>query len=522
MDGREKMATILSTKGVLKRFGAFHAVDGIDLDVQENETVGIIGPNGAGKTTFLNVLTGRYPPEAGSVFFRGHDITRQKPEQRVGSGIMRTFQIVHVFDDLTVHENMALSYYRKREKSALPISMFFTNLYRQRDIVAAVEEALSTFDLLAAREMVVRSLSLGSKKKLEIAMAWVADPDVLILDEPFAGIGDQEIDGILAILQRIRHRKTIILVEHKISKLSGLVDKLAVMHDGKLIAVGPFEKTINDRAVRESYFKISCDDDEAGRSVQDVLSRVADSRKAAAIRADGADAVPASDEKLLSVEDVNVAYGDLEVVFDVSVHVRPGEIVVLAGRNGAGKTTLFRTVSGFLPKRKGAVTFQGENITGLPAWRIAQQGVKYIHQDKTVFGSLTVKENFSLSSYATGDYDLEEVLPFFPKLRILMNRKAEALSGGERQMLLMAMALLGKPALVLMDEPTEGLAPHVIEDLASIFLQLKKKTTLFIVEQNLPLVARVADRVYSMKEGKIVAETTDRQEICDLSFERYL
>jgi branched-chain amino acid transport system ATP-binding protein len=158
----------------------------------------------------------------------------------------------------------------------------------------------------------------------------------------------------------------------------------------------------------------------------------------------------------------------------------------------------------------------------MEAYRVAQSGIKYIHQDKTVFGSLTVKENFELSSYATGDRNLEEVLPFFPKLRALMDRKADALSGGERQMLLMAMALLGNPSLVLMDEPTEGLAPHVIEDLATIFLQLKKKTTLFIVEQNLPLVARVADRVYSMKEGKIVAETTDREEICNLAFERYL
>lgn len=170
----------------------------------------------------------------------------------------------------------------------------------------------------------------------------------------------------------------------------------------------------------------------------------------------------------------------------------------------------------------GKVSFNGEDISALEAFKVAQKGIKYIHQDKTVFRSLTVRQNFELSSYATKDYDLEEVLPFFPKLRILMDRKAEALSGGERQMLLMAMALLGNPPLVLMDEPTEGLAPHVIEDLASIFQQLKKKTTLFIVEQNLPLVARVADRVYSMKEGKIVAETTDRNEICNLAFERYL
>lgn len=518
------MGTILSTKGVLKQFGNFKAVAGVDLEVEENETVGIIGPNGAGKTTFLNVLTGRYMPEQGKVFFRGQDVTFQRPEHRVASGVLRTFQIVQVFDNLTVYENMALSYYRKKEKSSLPTSMFFTNLYKKKDIIEAVDESLRVFDILSVREMLVGNLSLGVKKKLEIAMAWIADPDVLILDEPFAGIGDQEIDELLTIMQKIHHKKTIILVEHKISKLSGLVDKLAVMHEGCLIAVGPFETTINDPVVRESYWKISCEENEAGDSaVQDMLQRkIVAGDTARAANPANPSAESAEKEALLSVEHLSVAYGQLEVVFDVSAQVRSGEIVMLAGRNGAGKTTLFRTITGFLPKRGGRVLFQGNDISHLESYKIAQKGIKYIHQDKTVFGSLTVRQNFELSSYATGDKDLERVLPFFPKLRILMDRKADALSGGERQMLLMAIALLGNPALVLMDEPTEGLAPHVIEDLASIFLQLKAKTTLFIVEQNLPLVARVADRVYSMKEGKIVAETTDRQEICDLAFERYL
>jgi ABC-type branched-subunit amino acid transport system ATPase component len=511
------MGTILSTKGVVKQFGNFKAVAGIDIEVEENETLGIIGPNGAGKTTFLNVLTGRYVPEAGQVIFRGKDVTHQRPEHRVASGVLRTFQIVQVFDNLTVYENMALSYYRKKEKSSLPLNMFFTNLYKTKDIIAEVEESLRVFDILNTREMLVSSLSLGAKKKLEIAMAWVADPDMLILDEPFAGIGDQEIDEILSIMQRIHYKKTIILVEHKVSKLSGLVDKLAVMHEGRLIAYGPFEETLNNPIVRESYWKISCDENGTpGESAQHVMNSAIASRAGETVKTQG------SDTHLLSVENVRVAYGQLEVVFGVSVHVCPGEIVMLAGRNGAGKTTLFRTITGFLPKREGEVLFNGADITKMEPYKVAKKGIKYIHQDKTVFGSLTVKENFELSSYATGDKNLEEVLPYFPKLRTLMDRKADALSGGERQMLLMAMALLGNPPLVLMDEPTEGLAPHVIEDLASIFLQLKKKTTLFIVEQNLPLVARVADRVYSMKEGKIVAETTDRQEICDLAFERYL
>lgn len=511
------MGTIISTKGVVKQFAAFKAVAGVDLDVEENETVAIIGPNGAGKTTFLNILTGLYIPEEGRVFFRGKDVTNQKPEARVASGVLRTFQIVQVFDNLTVFENMALSYYRKKEKSAMPANMFFVNFYKSKEIAKAVDETLALFDIVSIRETQVGNLSLGLKKKLEIAMSWIADPDVLILDEPFAGIGDQEIDEILGIMQRIQHKKTIILVEHKVSKLGGIVDKLAVMHDGKLIAVGPFEATMNDPAVRESYWKISCEEnEEAQANIQNILKGNISVEGGASEKAD------APKKELLKVEHLDVGYGQLKVVFDVSLNVNQGEIVMLAGRNGAGKTTLFRTISGFLPKMTGKVSFNGEDISALEAFKVAQKGIKYIHQDKTVFRSLTVRQNFELSSYATKDYDLEEVLPFFPKLRILMDRKAEALSGGERQMLLMAMALLGNPPLVLMDEPTEGLAPHVIEDLASIFQQLKKKTTLFIVEQNLPLVARVADRVYSMKEGKIVAETTDRNEICNLAFERYL
>jgi ABC-type branched-subunit amino acid transport system ATPase component len=512
------MGTIISTKGVVKQFAAFKAVAGVDLDVEENETLAIIGPNGAGKTTFLNILTGLYIPEAGRVYFRGKDVTNQKPEARVASGVLRTFQIVQVFDNLTVFENMALSYYRKKEKSSMPVNMFFVNFYKSIDIAKAVDETLALFDITSARETQVGNLSLGLKKKLEIAMSWIADPDVLILDEPFAGIGDQEIDEILTIMQKIQHKKTIILVEHKVSKLGGIVDKLAVMHDGKLIAVGPFEETMNDPTVRESYWKISCDENDTAGSanIQNILK--------GNVTFDGAaeEKSGAVKRELLKVENLDVGYGQLKVVFDVSLNVNQGEIVMLAGRNGAGKTTLFRTICGFLPKMNGKVSFNGEDISALEAFKVAQKGIKYIHQDKTVFRSLTVRQNFELSSYATKDKDLEEVLPYFPKLRVLMDRKAEALSGGERQMLLMAMALLGKPPLVLMDEPTEGLAPHVIEDLVSIFQQLKTKTTLFIVEQNLPLVARVADRVYSMKEGKIVAETTDRAEICNLAFERYL
>jgi len=232
--------------------------------------------------------------------------------------------------------------------------------------------------------------------------------------------------------------------------------------------------------------------------------------------------VTASNDRILSVKDLNVSYQKLHVVFDVSLEISAGEVVVVVGRNGAGKTTLFRTISGFLKQDKGSILFKGEDIGHLPPYEVALKGLKYIQQDKHVFADLSVKENLELGSYATKDYDWDRVLDHFPKLKTLMDRKGGNLSGGERQMLLMAQSLLGKPDLVLMDEPTEGLAPHVIDDLKVAFMKIREQTTLVIIEQNLPLTAEVADRIYAMKEGKIVAEIADKKEIKDLKFEKYL
>ncbi|GAB4374587.1 MAG: ABC transporter ATP-binding protein [Spirochaetales bacterium] len=225
---------------------------------------------------------------------------------------------------------------------------------------------------------------------------------------------------------------------------------------------------------------------------------------------------------MLQVRNLYSGYGNLKVLFDISLDVYAGEVVCLVGRNGAGKTTLFRTLAGFIKPFNGEILFKQEFLIGMLPYRIALSGLKYVHQDKQVFSDLTVKENLELASYATKDYDWDRVFTYLPKLKILTQRKAGLLSGGEKQMLLIAMALLGKPALVLMDEPTEGLAPHLIQDLTESFKEIRKETTLFIVEQNLPMVTQIADTVYSMREGKIVAKTTSPEEIRALAFEKHL
>jgi branched-chain amino acid transport system ATP-binding protein len=212
----------------------------------------------------------------------------------------------------------------------------------------------------------------------------------------------------------------------------------------------------------------------------------------------------------------------MRVLFQISVEIYQGEVVAVVGRNGAGKTTLFRTISGFVKKENGLIHFKGKEIGALKPYQVAGLGIKYIPQDKIVFSDLKVRENLELGSYATKDYDWDRVFDYFPKLKTLLDRKGGHLSGGERQMLLIARALLGNPELVLMDEPTEGLAPHVINDLTHAFKKISQKATIAIIEQNLPLTAEVANRVYCMKEGKIINETKDKQEIKDLAFEKCL
>ncbi len=229
-----------------------------------------------------------------------------------------------------------------------------------------------------------------------------------------------------------------------------------------------------------------------------------------------------TNQEVLTVKGLNVSYGESKVLFNVDLSVRQSQVVACVGRNGAGKTTLLRSIAGFLKPRAGSITSDHSNLVGRKSYDIAKLGIKYIPQDKKVFSDLTVKENLELGSYATGDYNWDRVTAYFPKLKVLMDRKAGFLSGGERQMLMIGRALLGSPKVLLIDEPTEGLAPSIVSHLKHVFGELSKNAALVIVEQNLPLVCAISDKVYAMKEGRIVAELADRGSINTDSCERYL
>jgi len=247
-------AEIIRAEGVTKKFGALTAVDNVTYSLREHEVAGIIGSNGAGKTTFFNVLTGYYVPEAGTVSYRGRDVTRMTPQQRVALGMMRTFQLTSTFDTLTVVDNLVLSFFRAHRRSSLLRLLFNTRKrYRNEDRIVSV---LETFQLQQVRDRLVKNLSLGEKRRLEIAMAVLAEPQVLLLDEPLAGLAESEIRSTLEVLRSRIGKQTILIVEHKISHVKDFLQRLTVMHEGRVIADGGYEECLQHPEVRKSYWQI--------------------------------------------------------------------------------------------------------------------------------------------------------------------------------------------------------------------------------------------------------------------------
>jgi branched-chain amino acid transport system ATP-binding protein len=247
-------AEVIQARGVTKRFGALVAVDHVDYSLRENEVAGIIGSNGAGKTTFFNLLTGYFPPDEGTIWHKGEDITRVSPQDRVARGITRTFQLTSTFDNLSVTDNLVLVFFRVHRHASLAQLLLNTCArFRSDERIAAT---LESFDLQDVRNRQVKHLSLGEKRRLEIAMAVLAEPEVLLLDEPLAGLADSEIKGILDVLARHIGRQTILVVEHKISHVKDFVQRLTVMHEGRIIADGGYEECLNHPEVRRSYWQI--------------------------------------------------------------------------------------------------------------------------------------------------------------------------------------------------------------------------------------------------------------------------
>ena len=218
---------------------------------------------------------------------------------------------------------------------------------------------------------------------------------------------------------------------------------------------------------------------------------------------------PVPAEAMLSIDGIESFYGETQALFGVSLQVAPGEVVALLGPNGAGKTTTLRSILGLTPPRRGRIRFDGQDLTGRPTHEIAALGIGWVPDDRRIFPTLTVARNLAIARKKTRfrAWSEKECFEIFSALEYLMHRECENLSGGEMQMVAISRALIGAPGLVLFDEPSQGLAPKVVQDVMKTILRLKGEgISVLVVEQNVQSALQVADRAYVMNLGAIVHE----------------
>jgi len=240
---------MLEVRGLVKNFGALRATDGIDFDVAEGETHAVIGPNGAGKTTFISQLAGNLRPDAGSVRFAGEDVTRLPAPRRARKGLARSFQITSVYPEFSALDNVALAV----QANAGHSFRFWRRARGDASLTAPAERVLDEVGLSARKNTLAANLSHGEQRQLEVAMALATEPRLLLLDEPMAGMGTEESQRMIALLSRLKQKKTIILVEHDMDAVFRLADRISVLVYGRVIATGKPEAIRANPEVRAAY-----------------------------------------------------------------------------------------------------------------------------------------------------------------------------------------------------------------------------------------------------------------------------
>ncbi|MFB6086936.1 MAG: ABC transporter ATP-binding protein [Haloarculaceae archaeon] len=244
---------MLRTDGLTKRFGELTAVDEVSLDIQDGEFRSIIGPNGAGKTTLFNLITGGLQPTSGSIYFKGEDVTALSPSDRVTRGLARSFQLTNVFDGLTVRENVRIAAQSDSYPDLGVTDSLLTLPNEFEDINAVTEEVIDQIGLAGQADAEANTLAYGDRRRLEIGIVLATDPDVVMLDEPTAGMSSDETDSIIELVGDVLADRTLVLVEHDVNLVMNISDSITVLHKGRIIGEGTPDEVAANEEVQQAY-----------------------------------------------------------------------------------------------------------------------------------------------------------------------------------------------------------------------------------------------------------------------------
>ena len=468
-------------------FEGVKAVDGVDIKLDQGEILGLIGPNGAGKTTLMNALSGFVPLKSGTVTLGKDTVTVWPPKRLARSGLARTFQNVRLFRGLTVSENV--------EVAAVGVGL------GRREAKRRASEVLEWVGLSPRAHLPTERLSFGEEQRVGIARAIATRPRFLLLDEPAAGLNEAEGDELVALISRIRESEGcgVLIIEHDMRLVMNLCDSIHVLDNGQTIATGSPDEVQKNDAVITAYLGTR-------KLGAQTVDQTVDEPPAP---------VPSEREKapeLLSVTDLHVSYGRVPALRGVSLKVRRGEMVGVVGPNGAGKSTLLLTIAGVLRPVQGSVQFDGGPLERQAPEDIVRMGISLVPERRHIFAQLTVEENLRVAAATRTEKqetarDLQELYERFPILGERRASRGGNLSGGQQQQLAIARALLTRPQLLLVDEPSLGLAPILVERVFDALAALRDEgVSILLVEQNALATIEMSDRVYVLRRGEIALE----------------
>jgi len=498
---------LLEADQVTRRFGGLVANDAISMTLKAGEVHALIGPNGAGKSTFFNIISGVDDPSAGAVRLMGEPMEGKPARAYAARGLGRTFQHVRLLGERSVLENVALGAHRRGHRGWVA-AMLRLDRAEEAALLAEARHQIERCGLAEHLLAPAASLSLGQQRLVEIARALAGQPAALLLDEPAAGLRHLEKQALARLLRQLRAEGLgILVVEHDMEFVMNLADRITVLEFGVVIAEGTPAQVQSNPRVLDAYL--------GGSEHLEPAAPEPVAAPAAAWHPQESGAVPLdagrASRPLFELLDFHVSYGAVEAVHGIALRVDEGEIVTVIGPNGAGKTTLLRAAMGLQPSQ-GSMVLAGNRVLRPSVEAMVAGGVALVPENRELFGDLPVQDNLLLGGFyrwRTGTRDqgerMAEVFAIFPRLKERRLQLASTLSGGERQMLAIGRALMARPRLLMLDEPSLGLAPLIVREVFEVVSSLRRHgVSVLLVEQNARAALQVADRAYVLETGTVV------------------